>query len=50
VVLIQRRKRRWAEHLAHTGQKRNPIRYLAGKLEVKRLLVSPGHRRKHNIK
>jgi len=36
--------------LAHKGQKRNLIRDLAGKLEGKRLLVSAGHRREHNIK
>jgi len=36
--------------LAQTGQKRNPIRDLAGKLEGKRLLVSPWHRREDNIK
>jgi hypothetical protein len=36
--------------LAHTGQKRNPIRDLAGKLEGKRPLVNPGHRRENNIK
>jgi hypothetical protein len=48
--VIKSRKRRWARHVAHTGEERGVYRVLVGRLEGKRPLGKPRHRWEENIK
>jgi len=41
---------RWAEHVAHMGERGGVYRILVGKPEGKRPLGRPRHRWEHNIK
>jgi hypothetical protein len=43
-------KMRWAGHIARLGEMRGAYRVFVGKLERKRLLVTPRRRREDNIK
>jgi hypothetical protein len=44
------KRRRWTEHVAHTGERRRAYRYWLGKQEGKRPLGRPRHRREENSK
>jgi hypothetical protein len=48
--MIKSRRMRWAEHVAHTGERRGVYRVLVGKLEGKRPLGRPRLTWEDNIK
>ena len=50
VRVIKSRRMRWAEHVAHMGERRGVCRMLVGKLEGKRSFGRPMRRWKYNIK
>jgi len=50
VWVIKSRRMRWAEHVAHMGERRGVYRVLVGKSEVKRPLGRPRCRWEDNIK
>jgi hypothetical protein len=47
---IKSRRKRWAEHVAHTGQDRNVYRVMVGKPEGKRLIRRPRRRWENGIR
>ena len=50
VWVIKSRRRRWAWHVAHTGEGRGLYRVLVGKPEGKSLIGIPRHRQEDYIK
>jgi len=48
--VIKSRRMRWAEHVAHMGERRCVCRVLVGKLEGKRPFGRPRRRWEYNIK
>ena len=50
IRMIRSRRMRWAEHVAHVGERRGVYRALVGKPEGKRPLGRPRRRREDNIK
>jgi hypothetical protein len=44
ILMLKSRKMRWAEHVAHMGEKRNSYGVLLGRPEGKRPLGRPGRR------
>jgi hypothetical protein len=50
IRIIKSRRMRWAGHVAWMGEKRNAYRLLVGKLERRRPLGRPWHRRVDNIR
>jgi hypothetical protein len=50
VQVIKSRRMKWAEHIAHTGERRDVYRVLVGKHEGKRPLGRPSCRWEDNIK
>jgi len=41
---------RWAEHVAHVGERRDSFRILVGKPEGKKTIGKPRRRREDNLK
>jgi hypothetical protein len=50
IRVIQYRRLRWAEHIAHMGDRRGAYRVLAGRPEGKRPLGRPRRRYEDNIR
>jgi len=50
VRVIKSRRMRWEEHVARMGERRGVYRFLVGKPEGKRPLVTPRRRWEDNIK
>jgi hypothetical protein len=50
IRIIKSTRKRWAEHVAQMGEKRNAYRILVGKPEGKRPLGRPRRRWKDNIR
>jgi hypothetical protein len=50
IMVIKSRKIRWAGHVAHMGDTRNPYKILVGKTEEKRSLGIPRRKGEGNMK
>jgi hypothetical protein len=50
IWVINLRRMRWAEHVAHMGERRGAYRILVGRPEGRRPLDRPRHRWEDNIK